>query len=412
MDVKYYLKDAESKTKTMILLSYSYKANGKSHRLRCSTKQSVDPKHWNQNKQLVKSSSASCTVVNAQLRKINTLLPDILYSITREDGHPSPAHLKEKLFKELDGEKDTVWTFFAYAEDYYERSVALKKSKERCKKIKSGINCLRAFEKYWGKRIDFDTIDMVFYDAFKNYEINHLGNNLNTFGTKVAILKAILNDATARRVNKYSYYKATGFTATTFKPDNIYLTREEIKKIADLKIKDGLKDSVRDLFLVATETGLRFGDYSRLTSDYIDKKSQTISITTAKTKSKIVLPISKILKRVLEKYDYQLPKSPPNQVSNRYLKDIGKKAGINEIVTLNKNIAGEETEVKSPKYQNIATHTGRRSFATNLYMKGVPSAFIMKFTGHKDEKTFFNYIKVDLKKMAEKLAEVVNAEDY
>ena len=48
---------------------------------------------------------------------------------------------------------------------------------------------------------------MVFYDAFKNYEINHLGNNLNTFGTKIAILKAILNDATARRVNKYTYYK-------------------------------------------------------------------------------------------------------------------------------------------------------------------------------------------------------------
>lgn len=412
MEVKFYLRNSRSNNKTMILLSYSYNANGESYRLRCSTKERIEPKNWNPKGQKVKSSAASSTVINAQLRKINSLLPDVLFSIKREGGNPSEKHLQERLYKELDGTKHSKQTFFEYADNYHQRSIDEKKSNQRCRHIKSVIKDLRTFQKWSGKRIDFDTIDLNFYDRYKNYHLNHRGNNLTTFGSKVAILKAILNDATARKVNSNMAYKTKGFTAVSSKSDNIYLTRDEIKKIATLKLKEGLMDVVRDLFLIGTETGFRFKDYSSLSEENFDKKNQLVRRRASKTKERLVLPISPILKVVLEKHDYKLPKSPPNQVTNRYLKKIGKMAGVTEDVQLMKNIAGVDTLKTSKKYENIVTHTARRSFATNLYLKGIPAAFIMKFTGHKDEKTFFNYVKVDLDVMAGQLAEVINAKDY
>lgn len=40
-------------------------------------------------------------------------------------------------------------------------------------------------------------------------------------------------------------------------------------------------------------------------------------------------------------------------------------------------------------------HTARRSFATNMYLKGVPTISIMAITGHTTEANFLKYIKVD-----------------
>ena len=47
-----------------------------------------------------------------------------------------------------------------------------------------------------------------------------------------------------------------------------------------------------------------------------------------------------------------------------------------------------------PKYELVTSHTGRRSFATNLYRRGIPSSQLMFLTGHKTEAAFMKYIKV------------------
>jgi len=47
-----------------------------------------------------------------------------------------------------------------------------------------------------------------------------------------------------------------------------------------------------------------------------------------------------------------------------------------------------------PKYELVTSHTARRSFATNLYRRGLPASQIMLLTGHKTEGAFLRYIKV------------------
>ena len=44
------------------------------------------------------------------------------------------------------------------------------------------------------------------------------------------------------------------------------------------------------------------------------------------------------------------------------------------------------------KYKQFSSHIGRRSFATNMYVKGVSAFWIMNVTGHLTESSFLGYI--------------------
>lgn len=46
------------------------------------------------------------------------------------------------------------------------------------------------------------------------------------------------------------------------------------------------------------------------------------------------------------------------------------------------------------KYELIGTHTGRRSFISNMLLRGYDSHIIMKVTGHKTESAFKKYAKI------------------
>ena len=55
------------------------------------------------------------------------------------------------------------------------------------------------------------------------------------------------------------------------------------------------------------------------------------------------------------------------------------------------------------KFQKVSAHTARRSFCTNMYLKGVPIITIMAMSGHKTQENFMKYIKADNRKHAELL---------
>ena len=411
MKVKYYLKDKEAKNSTMILMAFSYKSFGKSFRLRCSTKLSITPRHWNEKNQLIKSSSADSVLVNHRLREIEKYIHDCLFELEKENITASPKILQERLFDKIEGRSIATENFFEFAESYYQNSIKIGKSKGRIKHIKSFIKILRNYESYSCRNLDFHSFDTDFYEQFYNYRVNIMKVNSGTFGSNISILKAILNDATDREVNKNLAFRSKTFKRTTSKSESIYLTREEINKISELKL-EGEQKKIRDLFLIGTETGLRFSDYSTINKEDIDFKENKLSVITQKTKQRLRIPLSNILKKILLQYPDGLPKSPTNQVSNRQLKKIGALADIKKEVSLLKNREGKDISITEKKHQFIETHTGRRSFATNLYLKGVPPQYIMKFTGHATERSFFQYIKVDNDTMNEKVIEVFNSENY
>ena len=61
---------------------------------------------------------------------------------------------------------------------------------------------------------------------------------------------------------------------------------------------------------------------------------------------------------------------------------------------MTRTVGGKLVTETFEKWEHVSSHTGRRSFCTNMYKSGLPSLMIMSISGHKTETSFLKYIKV------------------
>ncbi len=92
-----------------------------------------------------------------------------------------------------------------------------------------------------------------------------------------------------------------------------------------------------------------------------------------------------------------------DQVINRYLKEICKDAGIDDMVEIEVTNGGTPKKVWKPKYELVHTHTARRTGATLMYLSGMDIYDIMKITGHTSPAMLRKYIKAEQLKVVEKI---------
>ncbi len=248
-------------------------------------------------------------------------------------------------------------------------------------------------------------VDQKFIDKLSSYFVNDKKMAFNGVGKHMKTFKSLLNYARQKKLIKVDAMLDIKIRVTRESPENIYLTDKDITDFMAIKeFETPLYEVVRDLFVVGCYTGLRFSDYSNLSRSRVE--NGFIYLTQVKTQGRVTIPIHPIVEQIFAKYQNGLPIAPPNQVFNKYLKDLGKK-----LPQLNTDFEKVLTRggVPDPKtykrYELLQTHTARRSFATNEYLNGTPTITIMKITGHKTEKSFLTYIKADALEHAMILAE-------
>jgi integrase len=251
------------------------------------------------------------------------------------------------------------------------------------------------------KELLFEDLNTNFYNDFVNY-LENKNMAKNTVGKYISLLKTVIINAEKKGIEVNKDYN--NFRVLKEDVFNIYLTDEELKKIEDVVLPQPLSYT-RDLFLIGCYTGLRYSDFSRLTTDNIENGN--IRIKQQKTGADVIIPLlSDYVKKLIEeKTNYKVPAS---QVMNRRLKDICKRAGINGIIKKTRTEGGKRIEHSFEKWELVTNHTARRSFATNLYKKNVPSISLMKLTGHTTETAFLKYIKIDNEENAELIKEQLN----
>jgi integrase len=214
-------------------------------------------------------------------------------------------------------------------------------------------------------------------------------------------LKALLNwcfdkDITPRFSLKH-------IVTRTEEPETIYLNEDEIRLIEQTEPDCQQQDVVKDLFLIGCETGLRFSDFTKIKPHHILQKD--IKIYQRKTKNKVTIPISARFRAILEKYNYELPEFNNITEFNKHIRALVERAGINENVTRMRRRGTTEVTEVFKKYELVSSHTARRSFCTNKFIKGMRTEAIMQFSGHKSERTFMRYLKIDSELAAEKYRE-------
>lgn len=301
------------------------------------------------------------------------------------------------------------------------------------KSLRESMTVWATFQKETKKTYDFDDIDMPLYFKYtewmkaRNYAINTVGKHIKN-------LKSILRCAESEGYNQNQKFKDKRFKGTRVEVDSIYLTKEDLEKFCavDLSKMPVGYQQARDIFLVGCWTAQRVSDYNNITRDAIQSYTKRtivdvpdpenpgktkpeiqtrevmyINIRQHKTGAKVAVPCSTELKNILERYNYQMPHLA-DQVINRYIKEIGKMAGLDEMVEMVETKGGTKTTVKYEKYKLIHSHTARRTGATLMYLAGMDVYDIMKITGHSSPNMLKKYIKADQLEVVDKIIDKYN----
>ena len=233
---------------------------------------------------------------------------------------------------------------------------------------------------------------VVVIDAVKRF------GRLATYGdltpSNIMAFDAWLHDGTRTDVTCYGYHKNVHkWVLQLFKtgeiPQDPYetvtvkrgkckerepLTESELKRMRLHKFNPKLA-KVRDLFIFAAYTGLSFCDTQAFDFERMTKKEGDlyyIDGSRIKTDTKYFTPILAPAMKVLEKYDYRLPKIS-NQKANDYL-----------------HVIQMELHIR----QNLTFHVARHSFATLALAHDVPIENVARMLGHENIKTTQIYAKI------------------
>lgn len=302
------------------------------------------------------------------------------------------------------------------------------------KSIKASMQQFKNYQEETGKELNWEDMDLQFYYAYTAW-MKKKDYSVNTIGKCVKQLKAILSTAESEGLHSNAKYKDKKFKGTRIDVDSIYLTKDDLAKLQKVDMsKLSLGHSwALDIFLVGVWTAQRVSDYNNISRDDIQSYQMrsivdepdpnnpgktiarivtrdvtVINIRQKKTGAKVTVPCSSALIRILEKYNYQLPHLE-DQVINRYIKEIAKKAKLTDIVEIEETKGGTPKMVKYQKWELIHTHTARRTGTTLMYLSGMDIYDIMKITGHSSPAMLKKYIKADQLEVVDK---IMNKYDY
>lgn len=418
--VTYLLRDAKALKPTPITCVVRFD----NQRINVGTGFKVLPAHWNTAKGRVKN------VVDAlDKEKINTFLSDLEKAISEiiTDLKANRSALTKDIVKqrvseylkpvaEVEKPKTLIDFVKWYIDTCPGRLVRGSKARsgrfispDTIRRYKTTLNGLESFAVEYPRTLDFDNIDNGFYKAFTAWLTarNYATNNVSKY---VENVKGFMSAAVDEGFTTNMAFRK--FANLREDAENIYLTEAELQRISDLDLskKPTGMGQVRDLFIFAAWTGLRFSDFSTLQPEHIrtdEAGNKYLDLRQRKTGGRVQIPVvHEAVTALLTKYDNRLPAGLSNQRTNDYLKEICQLAEIKERILKHITKGGKAVVRTSDgysaalslgveKWELVTTHTARRSFSTNMFKRGMPTILIMKLTGHKKESEFLKYIKVD-----------------
>jgi len=396
-NIKFNLNNPQAKRTTAIYLIYRY--TGK--RFRYATQLTINPNDWDMKRQRA-NPTFEYHSLNDELNRLEAAISDVIRDLNYKNEIPTFYQLKKAIDDKLNRSEKALG-FLGFVEKMIEQSATVKDSKTIAV-YRTSINHLKDFGKYRKTALEFGNFDLDFCLDYINYLLNVKGFSHNSAKKYIIRFKLFLNKATEAGLYRGIAYKNRRFNVPDVATTKIYLTETELNQILHFDFSDNERlAKVRDVFYVASYTGLRYSDIAKLSKEHIQNGNISLYNEKGKTKAgKVVIPLRPEVAKLIEKYDYKLPVIS-NQKTNDYIKQVCKMVGIEEAIPIKKSSNGKIYEVMSPKYKEVTVHTARRSFATNAFLNDIPSIAIMKITGHQTEKAFLSYICISAEENANKM---------
>lgn len=402
-----------------VTINYDIHISAK-NRLRGATKSKILPKYWHEKNQRVRNISEISNTrdtINNKLSDFESFVYEKLNNFNIYDTDKVEKLLKEEIdiyFGKKIVEIEKIIDFYDFTKIFIEQSksriiekTGAKLSIRTIQDYNKVVKLIEDFEMKNNYEITFQSINLEFYYAFINY-LEKLNYSANTIGKFIKILKIFLNNASEQGYNQNFNFKNKHFIKPTVKSEQIYLNIQELERIAKLDLQDEpVLDNARNLFLIGAFTGLRVSDFNGLKYENIKTRNnkRMFDLTVKKTGQFIYIPLHDEVEKILARNNGNPPKKMNSQKINDCLSVLGKKAELDDLITINTVKGGKKLTKREFKYNLIKNHTARRSFCTNAYINGMPTLDIMFISGHSSEKTFLNYIKITAIERAIKIAD-------
>lgn len=398
-EAKFILDKPKGEILTMIFLIFSCKDG----RLKYYTKEKILPEDWNFPEQRAFKNKK----LNDELSRLSRITDKFIESC-RIMVKPV---FKEELRRELDSKSDREVKvkangFFESWQSIMDKATSgelvIPKSKRRytagsLKNWKKVKGILLEFD----PNMEFDTITLDTYTAFIQF-CNRKDWAANYTGSLVKCWKTIMTISHTLKWHNNIIYKHPEFRGIQEVAEKVYLNEQEIKLIYELDLTGrGMREVIRDRYIINLYTGLRISDMITLSTENIH--NGMITHINQKTSKKVVIPVHPYVVEIIEKYGGKMPKQYSEVVVNRYIKLIAKDAELTEKIRYTRTQGGVVKKFTAEKWELITNHTSRRSMATNM-LKFVNVLEAMPVMGM-SLKTLQIYNKISAEENAETLKE-------
>lgn len=162
---------------------------------------------------------------------------------------------------------------------------------------------------------------------------------------------------------------------------HVYLTEDEIRRVIEYRPDTLTEAIVQQQFVLGCLTGARHSDYIRFTEANVNELGNLVYVS-KKTHVKAEIPLSQQAREILYGHDHPYPGAYKQEVSdptfNATIRHICDMCDIDQTVHLYRR-GGFWT---GKKYEAVSSHTARRSFVTNLYLRCRDMLLVSKLAGH------------------------------
>ena len=336
-----------------------------------STKIYLKPEQWDAKRKMVKN-HPNANVLNRMLYENIAAIEQTELGLWQQGKSISLDLLKNSIDKPLSNGRSFM-TFF-------KEEIANSSLKESTRQNHlSTLELLQEFK----KEVLFTDLTFEFVSSFDNY-LQSKGYHLNTIAKHMKHLKRYINVAINKEymdIQKYAFRK---YKIKSIEGSHTHLAPEELHKFENLQLTGRYTrlQKTKDAFLFCCYAGLRYSDFTNLTSANIVEFHQEtwIIYKSVKTGMEVRLPL------------YLLFEGKGIQILQRYKDDFNSFFKLKDNSNINKELNILAGLAKIDK--RVSFHTARHTNATLLLYNGANITTVQKLLGHKSVKTTQVYANI------------------
>lgn len=282
---------------------------------------------------------------------------------------------------------ETLMKVFATHNDEYKKKIDITRSYGTWKSYNQAYQKLAIFlkKKYRLSDVPFQMLDMEFIERYDMYLREELKLHPNTVPTCVNPLRKMVKIALGKSLidrDPFAQYKPQ---RAKYEPR--YLSKADFDKLLTTPLEDLTLQLVRDMFLLASFTGLSFTDMYNLTPRNLVRTpdgKMWLELNRKKSGNRSNIPLIPIALEIVTRYrgierEGKLLPMFSSECTNRYLKTLAEQCGI---------------------YVNLTFHISRHTFATqHTLSRGVPIESVSHMLGHSSIRSTQIYAEVTIEKI-------------